>query len=417
MINCSHYLRPPRHRRRGSLYIAILAVATIVSIIGISAIHVARLHLTGTMADSDRYNARLLAMSAIEHALAEFNTNPDWETDYVPGTEYPPTPPSVNGGSFVWKLIDLGNQQRHVEGIGRVGDASCVLRVSLGTAGDWLECGLLCGSDVTVGESGKASNFTVEGAPVCSNSIFTNNMGITTADVEAQEINGTINGSQTAPAAKRTLPPPDDVFAYYVANGTPLGTNQIQRQLISPYQNPYGSTNPDGIYVIDANGGSVSIRECRIVGTLVVLNATDVEISEQVNWEPAWPNFPALMVQGDINCRLIDGALEESSEQVNFNPPQTPFQSVTDSTLDDSYPSAIAGIVYCTGNLSVDGNNNGYEAVFDGLIIVNGSCVIEREANVVIVYNAAHFDAPPPGFASGLSNQIQSGSWRQVPSN
>lgn len=369
------------------------------------------------MADNDRYNARLLAVSAIEHAITEFHTNPNWATDYVTDTEYPLTPPAVNGGTFVWKLVDLGNQQRQVVGIGRVGDAECAFQVDLEPPAEWLGFGILCGGDITVGFNNKPSDFSVEGASVCSNATFTNNSGTTTADVEAQLINGTVTGTATAPAAIRALPIPENVVNYYTTNGTPLGTNQIQRQLISPYNNPYGATNADGIYVIDGNGSPVSIRECRIVGTLVVVNATYVEITEQVNWEPARPNFPALVVRGDIHCRFIDGELKESDEGMNFNPPQTPFLSVTDSVLDDSYPSAIAGIVYCTGNLTVDGNNNRYSAAFYGMLIVNGSCLIEREANVFIRFDSVHLDDPPPGFGSGPSHQIRRGSWRQVPSS
>jgi hypothetical protein len=48
----------------------------------------------------------LLAASAIEHAISEFNANSNWETAYALGTEYPATPVAVGGGTFTWKLID-----------------------------------------------------------------------------------------------------------------------------------------------------------------------------------------------------------------------------------------------------------------------------------------------------------------------
>lgn len=411
-----------RHRRspaarQGSLYIAVLAVATIVSIIGFAALHVARIHVQGAVVDGNRHNARLLAISAIEHAVSEFNTNATWESSYTPDVEYPGTPPTVNGGTFAWKLVALANQQRQLLGIGRSGDAQCVFQVELGLPAHWLQYGMLCGGDIIVGKNNKASDLTVTGAPICSNASFTNVAGTTTADVEAQTINGIVNGTQTVPAAIRALPPADVLFQYYVVHGTSLGTNQIQRGLISPYQNPYGAINPDGIYVIDAGGGTVQIRECRVVGTLVVLNSEHVEIRDQVIWEPARPNFPALLVEGDIRVRMVDGKLDELDEQVNFNPPQTPFLGETDSATDDSYPSAIAGLVYCTGNLSVDGNNNGYSASFHGGIIVNGSCTVEQQAKLSIEYGSASRDDPPPGFRPVPANQIRRGSWRQIPSS
>lgn len=415
MLN-AHGARRPR-RRRGALYISVLAVATIVAVMGFSAIHVARLHLTAATHDSDRYNAKLLAISAIEHAIAEFNTNSNWESDYTPGVEYPLTAPSIGGGTFAWKLVDLGLQQRRIEGIGRVGDARCAFQVDLGVSGTWLECGMLSGGDVTVGTTTKASDLTVYNAPVCTNSVFTNNLGTTTANVEAQVINGTVSGTQTAPAAMRALPDSEHVFSEYVVHGSPLGTTQIQRQLISPYSNPNGATNPEGIYVIDANGGVVVVRESRIVGTLVVLNATAVELRDQVNWEPARPNFPALIVQGDIRLRLVNGTLQEDDEGVNFNPVQTPYNGVSDASLGDSYPSAIAGIVYCSGNLLMDGNSNGNIMVIDGVVIANGTCTINQEASVFIEYNSQHLADPPPGFRPQSINQIQRGSWRRVPAS
>lgn len=418
----NHYRRPPTDRR-GSLYIAVLAVATIVSIIGFTSLHVARIHVKGAVVDNDRYHARLLALSAIEHAITEFNTNANWTADYAPGVEYPSTPPTVNGGTFAWKLVDLGNQQRQLLGIGRAGEAQCVFQVDLGVPSGWLEYGILCGGDITVGAVGKACDLTVTGAPICSNSTFTNNEGITTADVEAQVINGTVTGTATAPAAKRVLPPPDSVFEYYRTIGTPLGAVgtppgavAIQRQLITPYHNPFGTTNPDGIYIIDALGEKVTVRESRIVGTLVVLNASSVVISDQVNWEPAHPNFPALLVEGEIQCLLVDSDLDEVLEGVNFNPLQAPYKGTTDSMIDDSYISAIGGLIYCTGDLHIDGNNNLYEARFNGGFIVNGSCFIEKQVYVSIDYNSAPFDNPPPGFCSIPANQILRGTWRQVPS-
>jgi hypothetical protein len=84
----------------------------------------------------------LLAASAIEHAISEFNANSNWETAYALGTEYPATPVAVGGGTFTWKLIDGGDGRRRLDGIGRVGNATCVFRVNLQLPVS-LDCGLL----------------------------------------------------------------------------------------------------------------------------------------------------------------------------------------------------------------------------------------------------------------------------------
>jgi hypothetical protein len=48
-----------------------------------SAMHVARVHLKSTRSGGDRHTTRLLAASAVEQAIPEFNTNPNWQTDYA----------------------------------------------------------------------------------------------------------------------------------------------------------------------------------------------------------------------------------------------------------------------------------------------------------------------------------------------
>ena len=105
-------------RRKGSLYVAVLGVTAIVSMIALAAMHVARIHLKSAQASRDQQQARMLASSAIEHAITEFNANANWQPDYVLETEYPTTPVAVGGGSFTWKLVDAGGAQRGLDGIG-----------------------------------------------------------------------------------------------------------------------------------------------------------------------------------------------------------------------------------------------------------------------------------------------------------
>ncbi|WP_164102072.1 hypothetical protein [Candidatus Laterigemmans baculatus] len=407
-----------------------MAVASIVSIIGFSAIYVVRLHLAAATHHSDRYNARLLAMSAIEHALTEFNKNPNWKTDYVAGSDYPVTPPVISGGTFSWRLSDIQGGGRQLVGVGRRGESQAAFQVTLGPDQTWLGCGFLSRGNLMIGDGSDYAEMTVRGAPLCTNAALTIYNGSVYADVEAQTINGTVSGSATAPAAIRAIPDPNEVFSFYLANGTPLGDTKIAKQLISPTSNPNGATNPHGIYIIDARGGSVEIKESRIVGTIVVLNASRVELKDQLHWEPARPHFPALLVQGDIRCQMIQGNLSESAENVNFNPSGTPFRAATDAVRDDSYPPILAGIIYCTGNLIFDKDakytNTGddddenysgvaYSAKFDGMVIVNGYCALTKKAKVTINYNAVHSEDPPPGFRPTLPHQIQRRSWQQVP--
>ncbi|CAK9027568.1 Uncharacterized protein SCF082_LOCUS17980, partial [Durusdinium trenchii] len=406
-----------------------MGTATIVAMIALTGLHVARLYLRAATDEGDRAQAQVLASSAIEHAIAEFNSNPTWETDYGFNVEYPTGGVSVGGGTFSWKLIDAGGGDKSLYGIGRVGDAVCTYAVDLGSAGgaNYLSYGLLCGGDLWIGNFTTTEALAVNGADICSNDRV-ENWGTVDGNVEAQVIDnnggtGTISGTQTAPASLQPLPDPLTVFDYYTSNGTTisnvflddgLGGLDLSDVLLSPYANPYGLANPEGIYVIDAAGKPLSIKRSRIVGTLVVLNATwGVSIKDDISWEPAFPHYPSILVQGDLEIRIRDSNFNESDALTNFNPLLTPYQGETDILIDDSYPSRMAGIIYCSGDMIVDGKNAGYTPKINGVVIVGGWCLLQKLVDLSIDYDSVPAMTPPPGFGTGDPESIVPGSWRQ----
>jgi hypothetical protein len=126
------------HRRTGSLYIAVMGVATIVSIIGFLAITLARAKLKAADDENDRRIACLLALSAVEIAISDINANPSWRSTYVNNVEYPSTPITLGGGTLTVKLVDVdgnladdANDSVRLYGIGRVGDAVHVHSVDI----------------------------------------------------------------------------------------------------------------------------------------------------------------------------------------------------------------------------------------------------------------------------------------------
>lgn len=417
--------------RRGSIYLSVLAVASIVSLMCVNAMWIARLQLHGATASHERYHARTLAMSAIEHAMAEINTNTNWQTDYAWNTEYPTTAPTFTNGSFTWRFVDQGGGARRLDGIGRSGEAECILSVDLGSASPLLNYGLLVGGDISVGPENYINQLSVTESGLCTNGRLINFYGTINSDVEAQSVtntSGTINGTVTAPAATQVLPT-NAVFDYYVANAstiTPpevLGELTISKKLMSPEVNPYGAANADGIYIVDGYDAKdgvnrpVSIQECRIVGTLIVRNASVLTLDKTICWEPARNNFPALLVQGDCELRVVDGVLQESATFTNFNPTSTPYQGASNATLTDQYPSIIAGIVYCTGNLIIDGKGKSHQPTIQGVVIAGGNCYVKKTVNVSIEYDNIFAANPPPGFGARDITSIVPGSWRQTPTN
>ena len=74
--------RVDRYRRRGFGYIAVLGIATIVSVIGLSALMTTRIELRAASQGEDAVTARLGASAAIELAVDTMAANANWRSTY-----------------------------------------------------------------------------------------------------------------------------------------------------------------------------------------------------------------------------------------------------------------------------------------------------------------------------------------------
>lgn len=407
------------HNRRGSLYLAVLGTSVVVSLLALAGMHAARVHLASTVTDAQQPQARLLAASAIELAITQLQADANWLTTYAVDTDYPATPVSAGGGTFVWRLRSAGGTNRTLQGAGTVGDATCTLEVDLAQRPD-LSCALLAGGNLTIDSD---CEITAEDAPVAVNGSV-NNDGVVTANIGAQAIAGagSVVGTQTAPAALRSLPTPSMVFDYYEKMGTVVtpgvvGTALITTTVLSP-KSSWGDKNDDGIYVIDTQGKDLTIFGARIVGTLIVTNLAPgkkVIVNDVVNWEPAYPNYPALLVDGDLEISLRDGDVTEWLLSPSYNPSGTPFQGSEDSDKSDTFISSLAGLVYCSGNLTIKGNGSSVRTPdLRGIFLAGGNCAIQAKTMPVIKYDDTAAITPPPGFTQDANVVIVPGSWRQV---
>jgi hypothetical protein len=99
-----HNPDPKATRRRGSIYAVVLAMAILVSLIGLSAVAVGRINLRTASAGGDAAAAELLALSGIEHAIAVVNADSAWRSNYVHDQPIAAVP--LGSGEFTWKLQD-----------------------------------------------------------------------------------------------------------------------------------------------------------------------------------------------------------------------------------------------------------------------------------------------------------------------
>ncbi|MGH7136127.1 MAG: hypothetical protein ACREHD_10325, partial [Pirellulales bacterium] len=226
---------------------------------------------------------------------------------------------------------------------------------------------------------------------------------------------GGYNGTSTTLTTALTFPD-STAFSYYQQNGAAIAISSIpagniQNVLISPTSNPYGATNQNGIYVIDCQGRDLHMSNCRIVGTLVVLNpGGDTQIQDSVVWCPAVSNYPCLIVNGGLTINSNGHYLQEGPGN-NYNPPGMPYpypSGLSNTTTTDGYPPAIQGLIYVAGDLYVQGAE-----LAANMIVVGGAFATNNNPSIYLSYDPTILKTPPPGFAS-IQMVPSPGSWQQV---
>ena len=133
----------------------------------------------------------------------------------------------------------------------------------------------------------------------------------------------------------------------------------VYRTVVSTGTNPFSVTsNSNGIYVLDCGGNDVTISDCMIVGTLVLRNTGTVRVGDgPVQWRPARPGMPALVVDGDLVLSFSRFGLTERELNVNLNPSGTPDENgSTDSSMNDTYLPEIRGLIYASGDITLAGD-------------------------------------------------------------
>lgn len=194
----------------------------------------------------------------------------------------------------------------------------------------------------------------------------------------------------------------------------------LHRTVLSPASNPYGTgtTNAQGIYVIDCGGSPISIKDCRIFGTLVLLNYDDTQslVHGSMNWEPsvastdlAVTNLPILMADGALQFSTSSDDLDEGLLNVNLNPTGTPHEGAADSDKLDTIPALLNGLIFVNGNLGVTSSLRLHGAmVIDGVATFTNADVNATYDPLYYWYNA------PPGFEAEPAVDLVPGSFQRV---
>ncbi len=404
-------------RRRGSMYVAVLGSAMAITVMGLSAIMLARVERSSVVGTADSAAARFYAQSAIELGQHDIRQDSNWRTTYP---KYPndvwEADRAIGTGTYTLQGIDtvdanLSNSPTDpvvLRGTGFQGQSRYKLQVTMTAKSNALTCLQVA---MHAGANLNFSSATVQSGQVTISANGSATAAGTSTIYPKVEAVGSITGleyksSQTPGITPRTMPAAT-VFDYYIANGTTItyasilrsgGQVTLEKDLLSPSRNPYGLSNAKGIYVIYCLGGDLRIRNFRIVGTLVILNPGVFSVQQAVNWEPAIANYPSLLVLGNAELAFGNSALSESSFGVDFN---------QDSDKTDTYSSLIKGLIYASGNLTTKSS-----VTIDGVLVIGGTLTAQN--NLTLTYESTFLDNPPPGFGGAPQMVVSPGTWKQL---
>ncbi|TWT98079.1 hypothetical protein Pla108_22360 [Botrimarina colliarenosi] len=400
-----------KQRRRGSVYLAVMGATMIVATIALATAGIGRLTLRNAADQQNRRQAQLAARSGIEYALQWLNSHADWRSTLTSGVDSAEL--SAGNLRFTWRVTDvddgaLADNARDnavVRAVGIAGSTRSVLEVEVEPAGHGLSC---------LASAMHAANYVAVGSPAT----ISRNGEITADDI----------GSPYGAAQVRENPASDYVFDYYLQRGTPIaidslptyyGKRYFSYRVLSRSVNPFGETNPWGIYWIDCQGQTIDLYSSRVVGTLVLINpGWNSVISNVMVMQPQAPNQPSLMVRGDLQIDLYSNGLPwlgipsssqlKESGSVNYNPAGAPYNGVSDNDVWDEYPATLDGLVYISGTATISD-----DTVIRGNLVA-GNVVVNSNKNLHLEHRPYALNYPPPGFSAGDGVRVLPGTWRHV---
>jgi Tfp pilus assembly protein PilX len=404
--------------QKGSIYVHVLATSLLITIIGLGAMYAVRVQGRSCRLTRDYAQARACATSAVELGLQHMKADSAWRTTWPNGTWVQNQP--LGSATFTLQGIDpqdgdLADSQYDavvLTGIGAQGVARHKVQAVVTPVIKPIEAlssALQASGSLQVKGGNK---ITVIGAPVATNGQL-DNENIIDGIAEAQSVDhtGTITGGPPlVPGPIKRMPDADVISRYAAKAKTVTYASTLEKFVLGPGANPYGTADPNGLYVINTSNGNLKLQKCRIWGTLVILAGTGtVTLDDPVLLHNYRSDFPTLLVSGNLIIKNTSATTycKESSCNTNLNPAAVPYLGASDTDVADSYPNEIQGLVHVDGTLQLQ-----QTARVVGAVICNGTATVE--GTNAISYTSSLFNCPPNGYTYVERMRVSDGSWKQV---
>ncbi|MBL0869972.1 MAG: hypothetical protein IBJ18_05275 [Phycisphaerales bacterium] len=389
--------RTPGRARRGSVYLSIVSLGAIISALALGGLYTSANALRIAHIEQQGAEARSCAESAVRYMLANMRANSTWR--------------SSTAGASVTRSVRIGSADVDItltdpdgdlpssaldpvviSAVARTSNAKRTVRVTALPAVHPLGCmsfALASSGSVSFAALSSinadvnlysATGFTATLATINSN-VYTSG-SITGGSYRSTQLTG--HPAQSFPAST--------VITDYASRATKipltslpslLGTRSLTRTLLSPTANPFGDPDPLGRYVIDCANSTINISDLRVVGTLILLNpGSGSSISGSVNFAPANPGQPVLLVDKDFTVNLSSSTLSENpllATKYNYNPVGTPYPyptGTTDADQADTYPSQINGLIFIRGDLTIQGTSRLGQVIVSGRTSISGTLTL-----------------------------------------
>jgi len=391
----------------------VLATVVLVSIAGVAGVLAVREQRAAVETAVDVEKARMIAQSGLELAESRLQNTSAWRTGIASGKLISDQPFASGTFSVLATdpvdddLTDSTQDDLVLAARGVHGSATQIYRARFKpttSAYDSLSVSAYAGTNILF----SSCTLRAYGIVGCGGTAAAVTSNIY-ADVEAGVLAGgtTYRQSVKSLAATRTVPSAADALAPYLAMGTEINHSslpnggEIKDLVLGPGVNPFGDVNAAGVYYINCGNQSVTIRDARISGTLVLVNAgSGSKVYNSALLEASTTGYPALLVDGDFTIALDAFDLTEGS--ANMNPAGVPYRGTADNDKNDKYPSMINGMVYVSGNLTIEHSSTIYGPVLSRkAMTIRGSPVLYPVTP----------NPTPPGFSSAGGFVMVSGSF------